>query len=149
MSVTTHCTKKELSAYTNDRFSTTERSFQPKEQSFQDNERSNRLAEWTIVQDKERNDHFYTMNDPFKTTNGTIVYTKEWKGTIVYGTERSFEHNEMERNNRFNTTERTGTIVSSQRNGNRTPSERKLNGFAWNGRSVARDTNRNFYWCLM
>ena len=68
------------------------------------------------------------MNDPFMTTNGTIVYTKEWKGTIVYGTERSFEHNGMELNDRFNTTERKGTIVSSQRNGYQTPSERKLNG---------------------
>ena len=99
MNSTTHCSKMELSGYTNDRFSTTERSFQHNEQLFEDNERNDSLTERTIdlkqqtkqsiqhneqlFQTNERNDGFNTMNDRFKTTNRTIIYTKEWNGTII------------------------------------------------------------------
>ena len=89
---TTHCSKMELSAYTKDCFSTTERSFQHNERLFLDNKRYNGLTERTIVsrQGKERslqqNERTFQDNgwkDRFKTTNRAIVYTKEWSGTIV------------------------------------------------------------------
>ena len=150
MNSTTHCSKMELSGYTNDCFSTTERSFQHR--MIVSRQQTERLC-------NRMSDRFKTMNRRIASTKWTTVSSNEWNDrltqwTIVskQRTERSFTQrngaerlfNTTERNDRFNTTKWNGTIVLTQRNGTEQLFYHNRMEWNWNSSSIARDTNGNF-----
>ena len=99
---------------------------------FQDNERNDRFNTMNnsfpsdmFVLPLQRNKRSFqwkeccnTMNDRFKTTNITIIYPKEWNGTIVL-TQQNGTIISTQRNDLFNTTERKGSQTASERKLNR------------------------------